>query len=484
MTHNAGPDGTSLGTPVKPTSRQPLNTEKLPSIAQRKSAPRKDNVFIPVSEGGQRPSNFWRAWRFGKELKVNPSANPVLSDKDNALHNKYWEGRLRKAEAEIEANEVDRLILRLQLLVAHGVRGVFAVANGKSAGKTRTTQIVLATIQRYTGCQSVGLTATLNNATATLGRMSDIEPGAQLPVERFIKMIDTLTTSTEISGAIPRTRADHVGIIGEGRLRANERSGYNTPDFVKTVLELVPAIDFLGLDLGNDSVQDGSVPLWAVRLAHALGFVFDPNDAVTTGTFTADVAAYRSDEASGGELDQALIERVSVQRRHAESLRSSIEEVRADQLNRATDPDARVLADAVANANLDFVAKVQAAQREERVALTGLSTPTPEKVTRATIICNRTGSADDGLVSRLMGNQPDQVQWTGVATALPTEPWFQGQTPDHEPNPTILDELTPATRRAGLEIAVALLEQMATAQRITMPDTYKNRPPVVVDYSK
>lgn len=489
MTTNAGSTGTTFGGKPQDTPAALPQEPRQPTvpastiIAQRKEAPRNENVFISVRDGGLRPSWALKANAFMRELAAAPTSMPKLSAKDQRLHDEYWAKRLAEAEALVESGEFDRLVRRLQLLVAHGVRGIFVTANGKSVGKTRLTQMVLATIQTHTGCSVVGMTSTLNNATATLSRMSDIEPSARLPVERFAEMLDELETYAEMSAAIPRTQADHVAIIGEGRKSASERSTYSTAAFIKNVLELVPNFDFVGLDLGNDGVQDGSVPLWAMRLAHAALLVLNQDDAVTTGTFLEDVAVYRTDRESGPALKRELLDGISVRAKFT----SNLEELIATAAKAQASNDQDAAADATAQYAL--VEQIAELERNKREGLTGLGIATPQKIAHSVVVCNRSNAVDEPLISAQMRphgsvDSSGELDWEGVAKHLPEDAWLLGKSPNHEPNPTILGKLAPKTRRAALEITVTLLEQMAILQGINVPDTDKTKPAVVVDYTK
>ena len=504
MTTTAGPPGTNMGSPpqtdasqsgrqaaksASPTDPIAVAKERERVLTERKNAPRNENVFIPVTEGGLGHNNQFARYLFERSLrKHDPRAMPKLSQIEVAAFDAYWRRREQDAIDEIEAAEFDRLVLRLQLLIACGVRGIFVTANGKSVGKTRIIQLILATIKLYSGLNVYGMTSTLNNATATLSRMSDINPDARRAVEEFAAMLDELDTPAEISAAIPRTQADHVGIIGEGRKSANEPSTYHTAAFVKTVLELAPYVDFLGLDLGNDSVQAGSVPLWAMRLAHAAVLVLNQDDAVTTGTFLEDVAVYRTDRASGNDLNRDLLDKIKVRVRFAGKLRQMIEAHKAARLAQSSDGSHQFIEHA-SNAQLELIEAIQRLEQTTREALTGLNISTPKKIAHSVVVGNRATTVNEPLIQAHM--RPPQsttasgeLDWAGAALPLREDPWLLGKTSDHEPNPGVLARLLPETRQEVLAITVALLEQMAILQGISVPDTYKSKPTPEVDYTK
>ncbi len=505
MTSTAGPAGTNMGSPPQPDTSQTgrrATKSALPAdpiaaakelkrvLDERRNEPRRDkNVFKPVTEGGLGHSRPVARYLFERSLrKHDPHAMPKLSQSEVAAFDAYWRRREQDAIDKVEAAEFDRLVLRLQLLIACGVRGIFVTANGKSVGKTRIIQLVLATIKLYSGLNVYGMTSTLNNATATLSRMSDINPDARRAVEEFAAMLDELDTPAEISAAVPRTQADHVGIIGEGRKSANEPSTYHTAAFVKTVLELAPYVDFLGLDLGNDSVQAGSVPLWAMRLAHAAVLVLNQDDAVTTGTFLEDVAVYRTDRASGNDLTRDLLDKIKVRVRFAGKLRQMIEAHKAARLAQSSDGSHQFIEHA-SNAQLELIEAIQRLEQETREALTGLNISTPRKIAHSVVVGNRATTVNEPLIQAHM--RPPQsttasgeLDWAGAALPLREDPWLLGKTSDHEPNPGVLARLLPETRQEVLAITVALLEQMAILQGIPVPDTYKSKPTPVVDYTK
>ncbi len=207
MTTTAGPAGTNMGSPPQPDTSQTgrrATKSALPAdpiaaakelkrvLDERRNEPRRDkNVFKPVTEGGLGHSRPVARYLFERSLrKHDPHAMPKLSQSEVAAFDAYWRRREQDAIDKVEAVEFDRLVLRLQLLIACGVRGIFVTANGKSVGKTRIIQLVLATIKLYSGLNVYGMTSTLNNATATLSRMSDINPDARRAVEEFAAMLD------------------------------------------------------------------------------------------------------------------------------------------------------------------------------------------------------------------------------------------------------------------------------------------------------
>lgn len=542
MSNSAGPAGTHMGatagTTPEPTA-MPVTTVIDPveaarryeaAIAERRNAPRDKNVFIPVAQGGQRPSGWLAAMRFGRSLKADPHAMPTLSPADIRKHAEYWERRMQEAIDAVEKGEYDRLVRRLQLLVTCGVRGPFTNVNGKSIGKTRIIQLVLATLALHTGSGVFGMTSTLNNATATLSRMSDLTAEERLAVEEFAEKIDTVSTPAELEALIPKTRTPHthVGIIGEGKKTAGEESTYDTKTFIKTVLELLYVARFVGLDTGNDGVQGNSVALWAMRLAVVPLLVLDQNDAVTTGTFLEDVKAYRTDVKSGENLDRTLLDAIKVCVKYIDELKQSAvadamaglkelgcicdktgcnEECRTvhvdaekplemtlddllRQLDVISDQSGGLRSLYVATwAKRDLINRIQETERTTREDLTGLHIETRKKLAKAVVVCNRADEVRLDGVNALMALPPSvegdkKYVWQGKALPVRLDPWLLGKSSDFEPNPGILDKLLPETRMDVLRVTVALLEAMADLLDITVPDTDKDKPIPVVDKSK
>ena len=105
------------------------------------------------------------------------------------------------------------------------------------------------------------------------------------------------------------------------------------------------------------------------------------------------------------------------------------------------------------------------------------------------VVGNRATTVNEPLIQAHM--RPPQsttasgeLDWAGAALPLREDPWLLGKTSDHEPNPGVLARLLPETRQEVLAITVALLEQMAILQGISVPDTYKSKPTPEVDYTK
>lgn len=457
MTTTAGPPGTNMGSPpqtdasqsgrqaaksASPTDPIAVAKERERVLTERKNAPRNENVFIPVTEGGLGHNNQFARYLFERSLrKHDPRAMPKLSQIEVAAFDAYWRRREQDAIDEIEAAEPSRKILRLQLLVNCGAQGIVHVVNGKSVGKSTITLLASLMIRRYTGRHIIAMPSTKNNKNATLGSMAGIGPDEELTIERLSQIVRTQTWYAEQEMLIPTTHKDHVGIISKDKGNPSIKSRFELDDLIACYFGVRPNCSFLFGDGGNDNIEEGSLAVASMRFAHLPVFVYDPHDAYATETCFEDVAAYRQDDASGEKL------------------------------------------------NLDSYRATDFDEMDRRIALTGLGIDTPTKVAHSVVVANRTKAVDTDEVMHYMRtpqstSEKPMLPWQGRAVAIPFDEYIGHKDGKGRGNPIDLDLIDPATFNGALDLAVAICEQLAVIRQLDVPSTHRDKPTPEVDYTK
>lgn len=414
--------------------------------------PRRQNpVKYSALEGGLRPTGFFAgrlAMRKGSKSGIWPTLQD-LTEQDQRAHEAFWRQRGLEAEAHAEELEFTRLQRRLQHMANHGVTGVVFFANGKSIAKTRSLQLMAECLRKYLpGRLTDMMLATSNLTTSTLNRMSDIPPEDRKSVVEFFDAIREASYAREIREALPQTTSG-AGVIGEMQANPNRSQSWGTLPFIRTALRLQTTGSFLLLDGGNDDVAKDSVPYWAARLAHAIVFVYKPEDAPVIATLRSDVASYRANNCSGSKAPD----------------RANMVEYFADPL-------------------ID----------DRALALSGVDIPTPAKVRRSVVIAAKSPTVDLNEVAALM-RDPSNTQdsgahdWSGRAVAIPFQESLAGTRPGPdghlEPSACIWENLDRAGQLAALRLTVAALEAIVINRGLSdeVGDLYRNETPVVIDES-
>ncbi|MBC7764149.1 hypothetical protein H7Y29_00365, partial [Microbacteriaceae bacterium] len=194
--------------------------------------------------------------------------------------------------------ETQHLIARLKYLDNLGIRAIMAFCNIKSAGKTTDLLQVMSVIAQYTRRNVLAIPATQNNATSTLALMAGINPDLAITIEELSRRIDDLGSYLALSKEVPKTD-NGVGIVSEDLNNALDVDNkYDMEKFIDLLLKVLPNVDYIGLDLGNDNIRYDSIALAAARFAHVLNFVFLYGKAVPTRSFHNTVHGYYTDRQS------------------------------------------------------------------------------------------------------------------------------------------------------------------------------------------
>ena len=313
----------------------------------------------------------------------------------------------------------DYLIERLRYLDNLGIRPIMAFCNIKSAGKTTTLLQVLSVIAQYTRRTVLAIPATQNSATSTLALMAGIAKGMGVTIEELSRRIDELDSYRALSTVVPKT-PNGVGIVSEDTNNAlNVNDQYNLNKFIELLLKVLPSVDYIGLDLGNDNIRNDSIALAAARFAHVLNFSYLDRKPVTVRSLENTVAGYNTDT----QLD--------------------LRYYRLDGF-------------------------------EDVLTHTGIGTPTPEKVAHSIVIANL--APIDAVIDYGKHMDPSQrvdstlPQWAGVGINMPYDAWLDHADGSGEVKPVDLARITPVTHQQALRIAVANLEEAARVQKIDISD--------------
>jgi hypothetical protein len=302
-----------------------------------------------------------------------------------------------------------------------------AFCNIKSAGKTTDLLQVLSVIAQYTRRMVLAIPATQNSATSTLALMAGVPEEYGITIEELSRRIKELGTYLALSKEVPKT-LNGVGIVSEDFNNAlSVDNNYNLEKFMELLLEVLPNVDYVGLDLGNDNIQNDSIALAAARFAHVLNFCFLYKKAVATRSFHNTVQGYNTD------------------------LRP---------------------------------ADVEGSPYREVLASTGIFTPTPEKVAHSIVIANLAPLEEEIDFDEHM--RPVQraaavllPQWEGVGIKMPHDPYLDNEDASGVVKPVDLSKVSPVTHQQALKIAVANLQEAARTQGIDISRAPVFTPPPV-----
>ena len=329
-------------------------------------------------------------------------------------------------------SETEQLIKQLQFLDNLGIRPIMAFCNIKSAGKTTTLLQVLSVIAQYTRRTVLAIPATQNSATSTLALMAGIPQGTGITIEELSRRIDELGSYRALSTEVPKT-PNGVSIVSEDLNNAlHVDNEYNLDKFVELLLKVLPNVDYIGLDLGNDNIRNDSIALAAGRFAHVLNFSYLYNKPVTIRSFENTVSGYNSDHAF--DINQYGVQ--------------GFEDILKD---------------------------------------TGIYTPTTEKVANSIVIANLAPLDADVDYGKHM--DPTQrvdsalPQWQGSGFNMPYDPYLDNADESGEVKPASLEHITDVTHQQALKIAVANLFAAADVQNIStdsVPPIVAPEKPVVV----
>lgn len=412
----------SYGLPQQQESTADVRANHSPK-EQEARLKRAENPAIRATEGGLGPCLGWDV-RLRKLLRVKKPLVRQLNAAELAAFQRFWDARKLIAEAKRDVAQTEQYVGRLRLLTNFGIRPVVSFCNIKSGGKSTVGLYVASSVTEKTRINGVILPATLNTATSTLAIMAGIDVRTMLPVGKLNKDIGSLNTYRALSPYIPIT-PHGLGIVSEDANSVVVDAGnYNTDQFTALVRGLYQSTGMIVLDHGNDNVEFGSVPVAATRFSDVLVFVGMAPTPISLQTLTKTMAGYNTDHHDGTSrlADASALPGEKISTR--EKVRRSIVVVTGV---RPSDPP------------VDF-----------------------EELTRAQV--------QDA-------NAPAVPKWAGTGLTVRFDPYIARE----DVAPVDLNEIDQGTARDFLAIAVAIFEESARAQGITVPDDFKEPAPLVVD---
>lgn len=407
---NVEPDFVKAGPPTELNTKP---TQATTPPANEPGQPEESYDYLntwSVPKGGWRLALYNLKKSLNEDFKAKHDAFVVYQDYLRAVDR----ANEQHPQVVFEA-ETQYLIDRLRYLDNIGVRAIMAFCNIKSSGKTTDLLQVLSVIAQYTRRYVLALPATQNNATSTLALMAGISPETAITIEDLSRRIDELGSYRALSKEVPKTE-NGVGVVSEDLNNALDVSNqYNLASFNKLLLQVLPNVDYIGLDLGNDNIRNDSIALAAARFAHVLNFVFLYGKAVPTRSFRNTVQGYNTDL-------------------HPASL---------DELP----------------GNRDVLPS------------TGIETPTPEKVAHSIVIANLASldeeiDFDEHMRPEQKADGTSLPMWNGKGFHMPYDPYLDNADASGIVKPAHLDRVTAVTHQQALRIAVANLEEAARIQGI------------------
>jgi hypothetical protein len=397
---------------AKPASQAPATEESFDYLKSYK---------LPKSELGM----LW--YNLRKALSAE-----VKTRHENYLKLRAYEAELERARQEhaqvVFDARTEHLIDRLRYLDNLGIRPIMAFCNVKSAGKTTSLLQVLSVIAEHTRRSVVAIPATQNIATSTLALMAGVDSPNAITVGELSRRIDELNTFRSLDTRISMTR-NGVGIVSENQNNVvSMNDQYTLEKFVELLMKVLPNVGYIGLDLGNDDINNDSIAVAAVRFAHVLNFSYLYGKAVPTTSLRRTVDGYNTDT----QMDQAHYQLANP-------------------------------ADAI---------------------LTGIGIPTVEKVSRSIVIANlapldKEINFDELMEPKQAGLSNPLPTWRGRGFNVPYDPYLDNADESGVVKPANLDHVTDVTHQQALEIAVANLEEAARVQGISTEGAPEFTPPPV-----
>ena len=407
--------------------------------AGRAITPPTNPTFTAAPPAPEKSYDFLETWTVpagGLRLAFYNLKKLLYRDvKSNHEDYKVYRQYLRDVEAALASHpqlvsdaETLHLIARLKYLDNLGIRAIMAFCNIKSAGKTTDLLQVMSVIAQYTRRTVLAIPATHNSATSTLALMAGINPDLAITIEELSRRIDELGSYLALSKEVPKTD-NGVGVVSEDLNDALDVDNkYNLEKFIDLLLKVLPNVDYIGLDLGNDNIRYDSIALAAARFAHVLNFVFLYGKAVPTRSFHNTVKGYYTD-------------------RHPIDL---------DTL-----PGNR-----------------------EILKSTGIMTPTTDKVAHSIVIANLAPlqemiDFDEHMRPEQKADAVPLPPWEGKGFHMPYDPYLDNADASGVVKPAHLDHVTRDTHKQALRIAVANLEESARVQGISIAGAPEFTPPPV-----
>ena len=224
--------------------------------------------------------------------------------------------RQRTAQAEAEAREraeaehqayitnrdaaIERLIMKLRIIMNSGVQPTISMLNYKSGGKTTTCVYMASLIAEYCRKTVLIFPSTKNSATSTLSRITGIQSGNMITVRQLSQAIKEYDTYRALSQFVPRT-VHGVGIISEDRNnQIEDEADYDVNLFDKVIRTITPNVDVLFMDHGNDNVERTSISLRATHMSDVLVFTSFMRVPISIENMTDTYYWYSKDDGYDG----------------------------------------------------------------------------------------------------------------------------------------------------------------------------------------
>lgn len=270
------------GTKVKPGATKEAAPKRQPPQSPR-SAPRRQphpDAIIP-------DRGLPRIWYgFNRAIGRPDKVPPINAAQRQALLNA----------------RISELKFRLYWLASiPGLQPIISVVNIKGgASKTTTALYVGSFISEVTRKMTLVLPATSNTATSTVAEMAGLEDGSTIAISKLNQYIKKYDAYRAISTRIRRTKPWGLAVVSKDPdNNASVSNIFDGEQFGTMVETILPNVDALILDGGNDNVQVGSIPLESVRRATVVVFTSTADQGASVDKIQPTMAAYRTDVAEG-----------------------------------------------------------------------------------------------------------------------------------------------------------------------------------------
>jgi MinD-like ATPase involved in chromosome partitioning or flagellar assembly len=246
-------------------------------------------------EGAVLPDRGWAKFQYGlNRMFGRPDKVPDLSP---AQKRDLQRAAMMRA---IEARDAKISELKHRLYWLAGIPGlqpIISIINIKGGASKTTTALYVGTfISQVTRKTVLVLPTTSNTATSTVAAMAGMEPGTTISVSELSRDIKEYGAYRTVSNRIPRTKPFGLAVVSEDPDdNANVTNEYGVDQFGKMVETILPSLDVLILDGGNDNIELGSVPLDAARRSTVLVFTSTADRGATVAKTKSTMAAYRTD---------------------------------------------------------------------------------------------------------------------------------------------------------------------------------------------
>ncbi|MBW4061558.1 hypothetical protein HJC99_03260 [Candidatus Saccharibacteria bacterium] len=221
------------------------------------------------------------------------------------------ESRQREARQKVADfyNDVFMTGARIYALVqTPGIDPVILSANIKgTAAKTTLLLYVLAIIRLFGGKDTLLLPTTKNSATSTAGHDAgfDIYSEVLFTIGKLVKLLedDPNPTNKKLWSFINTTPRIGLGVIsGNPNSVINDHSELTVQTFNRMFDALYPNCHTMGLDTGNDDVNEDSIVLAGARKATVIIFNCKADVEITRLMLTSTMDAYRTDTEPPAEI--------------------------------------------------------------------------------------------------------------------------------------------------------------------------------------